>query len=409
MNYFGANPNTNQGTITVSAFVLDTNDVNDVPAQARGDIRNATVTFKEGTSGGAAIGTANIPVGLVNPTNFQEGIVTTNKTYTLTTQDINCGGKIVDVWAGVNNYYCGEIAEVVPVCLSLPGGDFVTGGGWIKMLNSEGSYAGTDDKKMHAALAFKWNKSNKNLQGNATIVYKRVVNGVQKVYQVKSNSITSMIVNNVNDAGTVVGTGATYRMAQIVTKANFRDITDPEFPVALFGNLTLTITAWESIATTDGSKDRISVELVGSGSQGLIFSSNWLSGATQWQQLNSGKMRVRNPSAEIPCTNCSGSGITAKPGEVDKATETIPASEDLKVIAMPNPSNTNFRITVNSNDLKEPVKLFITDMLGRVIETRITNAGQTITIGDKYISGTYAVRIMQGHKIKQLTLIKLSD
>jgi hypothetical protein len=218
-----------------------------------------------------------------------------------------------------------------------------------------------------------------------------------------------MIVNNVNDAGTAVTTGATYRMAQIVTKANFRDITDPELPVALLGNLTLTITAWESIATTDGSKDRISVELVGSGSQGLIFSSNWLSGATQWQQLNSGKMRVRNPSAEIPCTNCSGSGITVKPGEVDKATETIPVIDDLKVTVMPNPSNTNFRITVNSNDLKEPVKLLITDMLGRVIETRITYAGQTITIGNKYISGTYAVRIMQGRKTRQLTLIKLSD
>jgi len=86
-----------------------------------------------------------------------------------------------------------------------------------------------------------------------------------------------------------------------------------------------------------------------------------------------------------------------------------PLNEGLQVKVMPNPSSTNFRIVVNSNDLKEPVKLFITDMLGRVVETRITNAGQTVTIGDKYISGTYAVRIMQGRKTKQLTLIKLSD
>src|SRR6185436_14905078 len=143
----------------------------------------------------------------------------------------------------------------------------------IKMQNSAGSYAGTADKKMHAAIVFKWNKSNKNLQGNATIIYKRVVNGVQKVYQVKSNSIQSMIVNNVNDAGVAVTTGATYRMAQIVTKANFRDVTDPDLPITLLGNLTLTITAWESISVTNGSQDRISVELTGTGSQGLIFSS----------------------------------------------------------------------------------------------------------------------------------------
>ena len=84
-------------------------------------------------------------------------------------------------------------------------------------------------------------------------------------------------------------------------------------------------------------------------------------------------------------------------------------AENFKVKVMPNPSSTNFRIVVNSNDLKAPVKLLVTDMLGRVIDTRITNAGQTITIGDKYISGAYAVRILQGRKIKQLTLIKLSD
>ena len=410
LNYFGANPNTNQGTVTVSAFVLDTNDVNDSPPQARGDIRNATVTFKEATSSGATIGTANIPVGLVNPANFQEGIVTTNKTYTLTTQEISYGGKIVDVWAGVNNYYCGEVEEVVPVCISLPGGDFVTGGGWINMLNSEGSYAGDDDKKMHAALVFKWNKSNKNLQGNATIIYKRIVNGVQKIYQIKSNSITSMIVNTVNDAGTAVTTGATYRMAHIVTKANFRDLTDPDFPIALFGNLTLTITAWESINVTNGSQDRISIQLVGSGSQDLIFSSNWLNGATRWQQLNSGKMRVRNPSADIPCPTCSGSGITTKTGEFDKAAE-VPSdvNEDLNVVAMPNPSSTNFRIAITSNNAKDPVQMIVTDMMGRIIESRKITAGQVITIGDKYISGTYAVRIIQGKKIRQLKLIKISD
>ena len=415
LNYFGANPNTNQGTITVSAFVLDTNDVNDNPAQARGDIRNATVTFKEGSSAGISIGSINIPVGLVNPNNFQEGIVTTNKTYTLTTQDINCGGKIIDVWAGVNNYYCGEIAEVVPVCLSLPGGDFVTGGGWIKMQNSQGSYAGNVDKKMHAALVFKWNKSNKNLQGNATIVYKRVVNGVQKVYQIKSNSITSMIVNNVNDAGTVVTTGATYRMAQIVTKANFRDLTDPDFPITLFGNLTLTITAWESINTTDGSKDRISVQLVGSGSQGLIFSSNWISGTTLWQQIGGGKMRVRNPSLEIPCSTCSGSSITAKTGENNKTVNAVVEAspeklrDELKVVAIPNPSSNYFRINARSNNKAEKITVQVSDVLGRIIETRSMYADEMIQFGDRYRPGMYFVRFVQGKEVRHLKLVKSPD
>ena len=81
----------------------------------------------------------------------------------------------------------------------------------------------------------------------------------------------------------------------------------------------------------------------------------------------------------------------------------------MKVAASPNPSNTNFRIVVSSNELKETVKLIVTDMLGRVIETRTTNAGQIIMLGEKYRSGTYLVSIIQGKESKQLKLIKLPD
>lgn len=48
-------------------------------------------------------------------------------------------------------------------------------------------------------------------------------------------------------------------------------------------------------------------------------------------------------------------------------------------------------------------------MLGKAIETRTTTEGQIITIGEKYRSGTYAVRIIQGKKISQLKLIKIPD
>ena len=106
------------------------------------------------------------------------------------------------------------------------------------------------------------------------------------------------------------------------------------------------------------------------------------------------------------------SAAEPSPSGINKSTMTektgTPVDEDiLKVAAMPNPSTTNFRIAISSKDLKEPVKLIVSDMLGRIIETRITYAGQIETIGDKYISGTYAVRIIQGKKIRQLKLIKL--
>ncbi|HEX6846101.1 MAG TPA: T9SS type A sorting domain-containing protein, partial [Chitinophagaceae bacterium] len=404
--YFGANPNTNSGTITVSAFVQDKDDDTGSPETTRGDIRNATITFREGSSAGSLIGSADIPVGLVNPNNFQDGIATSEKSYTLTNTDISCGGKIIDVWAGTGNYYCGsEIGEVVPVCLSLPGGDFVTGGGWIIMQNSEGSYAGTDNKRMHAALAFKWNKSNKNLQGNSTIIYKRVVDGVQKVYQIKSNSIQSMIVNTVNNDGVATNTSPTYRMATIVTKANLRDLTDPDFPVSVFGNLTLTITAWESINVTNGSEDRISVQLMGSGSQGLIFSSNWISGATKWQQLDGGKMQVRNPAATIPCPTCPtkiDNTITAKAGEM----ESVPEVLSFNVKAFPNPTQTEFNVYLEGAT-DESVSLIVYDALGRKIKQFEKQGGNIpIHFGRDLKGGIYILEVRQGKNSKTVRLIK---
>ena len=43
------------------------------------------------------------------------------------------------------------------------------------------------------------------------------------------------------------------------------------------------------------------------------------------------------------------------------------------------------------------------------METRITTPEQIITVGDRYRSGTYAVRIIQGKKMRQLKLIKIPD
>jgi hypothetical protein len=109
-------------------------------------------------------------------------------------------------------------------------------------------------------------------------------------------------------------------------------------------------------------------------------------------------------------TTCATSAdLTRSTGGAKPEGEIKKIAENMKVGASPNPSNTNFRIVVNSNDLKETVKLTVTDMLGRVIETRTINAGQTIMLGEKYRSGTYLVRIMQGKESKQLKLIKLPD
>jgi hypothetical protein len=163
------------------------------------------------------------------------------------------------------------------------------------------------------------------------------------------------------------------------------------------------------LTVTDGQLDGTGIDRI----RMKIYNKNTME---VYYDNQPGASDVANPTIPVQESSTvviSGSNITdltLSNQIITKEEQDIaPLAEGLQVKVMPNPSSTNFRIVVNSNDLKSPVKLLVTDMLGRVIETRITNAGQTITIGDKYISGTYAVRIMQGRKTKQLSLIKLSD
>jgi hypothetical protein len=89
--------------------------------------------------------------------------------------------------------------------------------------------------------------------------------------------------------------------------------------------------------------------------------------------------------------------------------EPTPEIADLWVKALPNPSNTNFTITVKGNGQSDVIKMIVVDLYGRTIEERILPNEQTITLGDRYRPGVYIVKFMQGGQTKQLKLIKLSE
>jgi hypothetical protein len=78
----------------------------------------------------------------------------------------------------------------------------------------------------------------------------------------------------------------------------------------------------------------------------------------------------------------------------------------IEAIAMPNPTYSEFRIQIKSANAS-PIKLFVVDMYGRIIETQIVTNGQTIILGEKYKSGTYMVKLIQADQSKQLKLIKI--
>ena len=388
--YFTANPNTLNGTVLLSNSVVDFND----GTTTRGAIQNATVTFRDGGESGTILGTANVPVGLVNPENLQEGIVTTSFATTLTSNESSGGGRIYEVWSGADNYYTGATEGPTTVTLGMPGQDFVTGGGFVQMTSSNGTYAGTSGKRMNFGLVMKWNPSGKNIQGNVNIIYRRVVNGVTRVYQIKSNAITSLAVENVNNAGAPAsGSNITFRRATIVTKANLRDITNPLNPISLGGNLNLVVIGWESTTDLTGASDRIGVQLTGSGSAGLLFSSNWISGATQASQLGGGKMQVR-----------SSTTVARDP---EAAIADLQGFVPFEVVAYPNPSNHLFTIEVKQTaSNNSPLLVVVYDLLGRVVARAERPNGEAVTFGDQLPSGVYTVEVSQGTQQKMMQLVK---
>jgi len=392
--YFSVSPNTNAGTVVLSNYVVDKNDT---PTGARGDIRNATATFWQNSINGSVLGTANVPVGLVNPINKQEGFVTTSFNDVLSPTDISNGGKVYEVWSGLNNYYCENSDTYTPVTLGLPGQDFVTGGGYIVFgNNSAGTYAGTPGKRMNFGFVMKWNSSGKNLQGRVNVVYRKMVNGVQRIYQIKSNAINSLVVENVNDAGSpATGTNIKFRRATISTKANLADITDPLNPISLGGNLSLTLIGWESTTVTTGALDRINVQLSGTGSIGLLFSSNWVSGNTTWQTLNGGKIQVRNPSTPAP-----GQRTTTSEEIITKTTKL-----HLLIKAYPNPSENYFNLTVEGNR-SEDVVVSVYNVSGVRIHQVKGTANRYYKFGEGWIPGTYLVEVRQGNEVKTVKLVK---
>ena len=271
---------------------------------------------------GTVLGSANLPVGLVTPGVLTNGLSATTQSHTLNTNEAGSGGKIFQVWVGASDHYTGADAGPTPVTLALPGQDFVTGGGNLVLTNSAGTYAGTLNSKMNFGFTLKWNKSGKNLQGNINIVFRKwqLYNGVWqwRVYQAKSNAINSMAVVEVGSNGqpATATNPAVFRKAIINTKANLKDVTDPLSNIDLGGNHNLVLDAWDHITVNGGASDKISVMLMGSTTNDLLFSSNWVSNATVAKTITGGNINVRNSSSGSATTK----NTTTKSTEMESKT-----------------------------------------------------------------------------------------
>lgn len=296
-----ASPTNCTGTVIFRANATDTNDGMDT----RGDIRNAVIQLRDGISGAGTLLGPELNVGLFDPNDATYGQAAYSLPYTLNNTECSTeGGRSWVVWADATNYYEGRDRNNLNiVTLALPGNDFVTGGGNLIQINSGGQYAGTPGLRMNFGFNMKYTGSLKNLKGQITVIFRREVNGVIRLYQIKSNAINSLSLS----------TDTNFRKAIMLTKATLTDITNPDFHVSLGGNLNLRVEAWDNRIDNGGSLDRINVRLTNSKNQ-VLYASGIIGSTLQVQTINGGNINVRNSNtAPPPCalaTSPVSSGLT---------------------------------------------------------------------------------------------------
>lgn len=84
-----------------------------------------------------------------------------------------------------------------------------------------------------------------------------------------------------------------------------------------------------------------------------------------------------------------------------------PQYPNLVVSASPNPSVNYFNINVRGGNPNKPVTLKVYNILGKVMETRTTQSGQQVRLGDNYRAGLYFIELSQDKDKTATILLKL--
>jgi hypothetical protein len=235
-----------------------------------GDIRNATITFKEGLTTLCGPLTA----ALING-------ATTTGTANCTTS-LGIGAHQIDVY--VNNYYTGFVSGIVEV--AQPNGSFITGGGFVTIGSSSGTYKADTGTKTNFGFNVNY-KNQKSLQGHVNIIFR----SGGRTYQIKSTAISSLgIAMKASNGSACSGSPSStcFGIADFRSKANLTDVTNPSAPVSLGGNLTLQVTLTDK--GEPGSSDTIGITLWDGNK--LLFSSEWRGSKTLEILLSGGNLVV---------------------------------------------------------------------------------------------------------------------
>jgi len=124
---------------------------------------------------------------------------------------------------------------------------------------------------------------------------------------------------------------------------------------------------------------------------------------TIYAQDASGNIETRRVMVEVSPTNTLTLNINSGLAEQTIANELITG---LQIKLIPNPT-TNFSTLVFQGNNPVPITLVVTDMMGRVVESRSNiQSGSTISLGSKYAKGIYLIKVIQGIENQTVKMIK---
>ena len=119
---------------------------------------------------------------------------------------------------------------------------------------------------------------------------------------------------------------------------------------------------------------------------------------------NNSTVVIQNSQAINPQAITTSSATKEIPQDVRK----IVTSENLQLLAYPNPSSQDFSIQLTTPDPSTKLQLQVYDQNGKMLEKRENiTPGSIIKLGQEYRPGIYYLRVTQGGKSKEAKLIKL--
>ena len=358
---------TQSSTSSIANVVLRAvlKSVPDAPGSG-GDIRNACVTFE---IGGVTIGP--LTPQLINPADLTTGVVVYNWTANIGSADYST----FDLKVKVGCYFTGEDQSVVTVYK--PVGDFIAGGGNIKPTLSSGVYASTSGLKTNFGFNVKFNKKGTNLQGGMNIIFRQLVGNEIHMFQIKTNSMTTLGVNISNPKA---------KTGVFTSKATLKNLTNG---VSLGGNLQL------QVKITDrgepGTNDDIAITLWDGNL--LLYSSNWTGLNTAQQILTGGNIVVK-------------SGFGLKTAEI--TTDILQVTTNFEVVMYPNPTKGEVNLKISNSELLDS-KVIVRSVSGNEVFRKEYKATEQIQLDlSKHVSGIYFITLEIDGKIlvKKLILDK---